>query len=406
MNGGPLLIFFVMSALATNPHFTRKMHSLEEFLNVAPDKSEIRWAIRMFLFGIDLNPDERSESVNRKLEYIKSLEFKGIDDGFLDPCEAMKFLLRDEISKSQIQNAGKIPVEYWLTSKPKFRDLVSVENYVFFVDSNGCKEYAVKVKDFVKNEVLPDSPIMIGVDHSSTGGALYALSQEFGPENLSVIVLDSHFDAILPTIRCNLVQYDLETNPDSKFGHSDPFIKNRSNSFNYDSFLFFLTKDRIILPENLVVFGVSDYPPPRARSIKDERVKDFLDAYFGLERQGVGIVTKKEINKRGIAASINPIFEKIKTPYVYVSLDIDVGATSALIGCRHLDVKGLSRKQILAIGRALNRTFSRKNIRLVGFDVMETDVYKAGQKKRNGKRDRTYEIESEFIRLLLDLLKT
>jgi len=45
-----------------------------------------------------------------------------------------------------------------------------------------------------------------------SGGAMEAVADECGGENLRLVVFDSHFDFIPPSIRCGLIQYDVETN--------------------------------------------------------------------------------------------------------------------------------------------------------------------------------------------------
>jgi len=352
-------------------------------------------------FGIDFDPDEREASVRKKIRYIHSSSLQG-DRGYSDPYDAITSQLEcNDSTRRCIQKLGKIPVEHWLTSKPKIADLVSVENYVFFIDSDGCREYATKVRDFVDDKILPDMPVMIGVDHSSSSGSIEALSKEIGAENLSWIILDSHFDAILTEVRCGLVQYDLETNPESVFKRGDPYIWGRPNSLNADSFVDYLVKNRNVYPENLFVIGVSDHPPRVAQGIKDERVQRFVDSYLDFQKKGSSIVTKESINSKGVNSSIAPALIRIKTPYVYVSLDIDVGAVSAHNGSRYLDVKGLNEEQILLLARLLKQNLNQRGKKLAGLDIMETDVHGAGRVSIDGKKDRTYEIEMEFLRVLL-----
>ena len=48
---------------------------------------------------------------------------------------------------------------------------------------------------------FPVMPVMLGVDHSATGGVVSALSEKLGPENMSVVVLDQHFDGFPVSLR-------------------------------------------------------------------------------------------------------------------------------------------------------------------------------------------------------------
>jgi len=117
--------------------------------------------------------------------------------------------------------------------------MLTVENFVSFVDSNGYLEYADQLMGLVGSR-FPETPVIFGVDHSLTGGAVRAAAGEYGGENLRLVVFDSHFGFIIPSIRCGLIQYDLETNKETKFTADDPFIFNRPDSYNADSFLHFI----------------------------------------------------------------------------------------------------------------------------------------------------------------------
>ena len=51
----------------------------------------------------------------------------------------------------------------------------------------------------LKDKVLPDVPLMIGVDHSGTGGCIEALAEKYGKGNLSVVMCSERSHQ---TIRC------------------------------------------------------------------------------------------------------------------------------------------------------------------------------------------------------------
>jgi arginase family enzyme len=247
--------------------------------------------------------------------------------------------------------------------------------------------------------------MMIGVDHSSTGGSVEALSHEFGSEDLSLIILDSHFDAILPRIRCELAQYDLETNNQTRFRRFDPFLFGRPESYNADSFIYYLVDSGLILPENLIVLGVSDHPPAKAFEISDERVKNFIDSYLAFEKKGSKIVPKHAVNSKGVEKSIVPILNDLQTRYVYISVDIDIGANSAHTGSRYLNVHGITETQIYLIAVVLRKILAKKGIAIAGFDIMETDVHRAGKRLAGSPADKTYQIEAEFTSRLFPALQ-
>lgn len=341
------------------------------------------------VFGLNLDPDERDESIFNKLSST------GMD--VKDPYEIVSEKLKDT-NEIKFTKIGKVQVEPWLVPNPKKEDLfmVDVDNLVAFIDSDGCREYASKVKDFVKENIFPDIPLMIGVDHSGTGGCIEALAEKYGKANLSVVMLDSHFDGIIPTQRLKLIQHDIEFNPNTKFSKDDPYLYNRVDSFNADSFLFFLLKEKKILPKNLFVLGVSDYPPNAAKDARDPRIREYYEFYRKFEDDGVTILPKNKL-KANFVMALKKVFEKIKTPYVYVSVDIDIGSRQALTGARFLDYLGLEESEIYRILDGLNKYAKEKKIEIVGADVMEIDQSKAGQKF--GKNyDKTYDISLEVIK--------
>jgi arginase family enzyme len=341
------------------------------------------------VFGLNLDPDERDESI------VNKLSSTGMDTK--DPYEIVSEKLKDS-NEIKFTKIGKVQVEPWLIPNPKKEDLfmVDVDNLVAFIDSDGCREYASKVKEFVKEKVFPDIPLMIGVDHSGTGGCIEALAEKYGKANISVVMLDSHFDGIIPTQRLKLIQHDIEFNPNTKFSKDDPYLYNRVDSFNADSFLYFLLKEKKILPKNLFVLGVSDYPPNAAKDARDPRIREYYEFYRKFEDDGVTILPKNKL-KANFEMALKKIFEKIKTPYVYVSVDIDIGSRQALTGARFLDYLGLEESEIYRILDGLNRYAKEKKIEIVGADVMEIDQSKAGQ--RFGKNyDKTYDISLEVIK--------
>ena len=341
------------------------------------------------VFGLNLDPDERYESISNKISNVNS--------NIKDPYEIVSDKLKDSNEIRYIK-VGKVQVEPWLIPTPKKEDLfmVDVDNLVAFIDADGCREYAQNVKDFVKEKIFPDVPLMIGVDHSGTGGCIEAIAEKYGKANVSVVMLDSHFDGIIPTQRLKLIQHDIEFNPNTKFSEDDPYLYNRVDSFNADSFLYFLLKEKKILPKNLFVLGVSDYPPKAAKDANDSRIREYYEFYRKFEEDGVTILPKNKL-KANFEMVLKKVFENIKTPYVYVSVDIDIGSRQALTGARFLDYLGLEESDIYRILDGLNKYAKEKQIEIVGADVMEIDQSKAGQKI--GKNyDKTYDITLEVIK--------
>lgn len=333
------------------------------------------------LFNGLLDPDERESKIRQKIEGIMN-RYSGVQ--FKDPlCGVLSHL-----GKAVKPNC--VEVEEWLlpAPPPQMQFMLTVENFVTFIDSNGCLEYSNEIERLVEKS-LPDTPIMIGVDHSLTGGAIRAICREYGGENVRLVLFDSHFDFILPRIRCGLIQYDIETNPESKFSKGDPYISGRPDSYNADSFLYYLLED--LPPENVYVIGVSDYPPKIAETINDDRVKNYVQFYKGIEEKGVHVV-KREAIESGIS-EIKGELASATLPYTYVSIDIDVCSNTSLKGARFLDYNGLDHHDLYSMCSALANSRSK----VVGLDIMEFDIYSAGATFA-GKKDRTYQIAAEALR--------
>ncbi|MHC1586686.1 MAG: arginase family protein [Candidatus Hecatellaceae archaeon] len=341
-----------------------------------------------------LDVEERESRIVEKRNYMLS-GYRGIP--YRSPYDGVMAELKPKI-KIPHREHREFEVEPWLhpTPDPAYLDMVTLENFIVFIDADGCREYADKLTKLVSEQVLPGVPVLLGVDHSLSGGVVKALSRERGGENLTLLVLDSHFDVVTPTVRCGLIQYDLETNPETVFSPFDPFIRARPDSYNADSYLYYLVREHVIPPENLIVVGVSDEPPEHFRRVEDPRVKRFIEHYYSLVEEGATLITKKDVKTKFV--KVRETLENVKTPYLYVSVDIDVGANSALHGARFLNCQGLSLGEINNIVHEVLRLLGR--VKLLGLDLLETDVYRAGTVVQ-GRKDRTYEIEAELAARIL-----
>lgn len=343
------------------------------------------------IISCPIDPDEREPVIDFKiknaLQGYPNLRFK-------DPYDAIAFNLAQERIEL---NPIRVEVEPWLlpAPDPSYIDLLTVENVVAFIDSNGCLEYANVVCEML-NERNAELVSLIGVDHSITGGVVKFLSEKYGAENIALVVLDSHFDAIIPSIRCGVIQYDLETNPDTPFDPRDPYIMWRPESYNADSFLNFVIEEKLIEPQNLIVAGVSDYPSPKAFEIEDIRIKKYLQHYLSFEKRGVNIIPKEKLK---IQKTLKKAIKELDAKYIYISLDIDVGSNNALIGARFTDYNGISEEEIYRTIHEIVKLAKSNEIRFLGFDLMETDVFKA-------THDRTYDIEANIFKILIRNLST
>jgi arginase family enzyme len=345
---------------------------------------------KIVFFGCPLDCDEKYDSIQEKLHMLKTAQ------GFDDPLEGVMEHLDCDIPGDLWENLGSLPVPSWLSPKPKSRDhsKITTENFISFIDNNDCKKFADNVDGFVTDQILPDIPCLIGIDHSLTGGVYSSLSRHYGKENLSLIIIDSHTDAVPMPALAGAIQYDMDINPSSVHDSSDPFLYNRSDSYNASSFVHKLVQEKIVDPKNLYILGVSDYPEKKFLRIKDPRIKKYTNAYVGLKRMGAKIITKKECKLN--TKKIKGFLEKISTPYVYVSIDMDIGANNALEGVRFRNWKGLNEPQIYKLADIVTRIFS-DSIQLAGMDICEIDTRRAGKANSSG-HDRTYEIAANLIK--------
>jgi len=345
---------------------------------------------KILFFGCSMDCDEKYDSIQDKLHIMQTAE------DFDDPLDGVMAPLCSDLPSDLWDNVGSLPIPTWLGPKPcpEDRPKINSESFISFIDSNGCKKISNEIDQFVTDRVLPDIPCMIGIDHSLTGGVVSALSRYYGSENLSVIIIDSHTDAIPMSALSGAIQYDMETNPSSVHDVNDPFLYNRPDSYNASSFIHSLVTQKIVDPKNLYLIGVSDYPEIKSLRIKDARIRTYTNAFVRLKGIGTKIITKKECKLN--PKKIKGLLKKITTPYVYVSIDMDIGANTALEGVRFRNWKGLDESKIYKIADTVKNIFS-DSIHLAGMDICEIDPRRAGLSYPSGI-DQTYKIAANLIK--------
>lgn len=348
---------------------------------------------KVVFFGCPLDGDERHESIQEKLALI------GAQKGLSDPYEGVMEILRKEVDQKLFSERGSIDIPTWLHPIPSPRDKekINTESFVSFIDEGGFEVYSQKVGDFVDQHIFPDIPCMIAVDHSLTGGIFKKLKELYAQEEMSLIVLDSHTDAIPISILSGIIQYDLDTNPETVYDRNDPYLYHRKDSYNASSFLYHLLEDEVLKPENLFIIGVSDFPPRHAFRIKDPRVENYVGIFTGLRRKGVTILKKEDFLLS--PSKLKNILKSIKNPYVYISIDLDIGAKNGIEGVRFVERQGLNERQIYQILEYL-KDFLLKRVQLVGMDLTEINPRIAGRDHLTGI-DQTYQIAGNLIKKLL-----
>ena len=339
-----------------------------------------------------MDPDERDESLREKTCLSTSDRLSG------DPYSAVMQYVHNEIGGYLWDERGSIEVPPWLSPVPPVslqRDAL-LENIVRFIDGDGCLDFAQSVSKFVEECILPQIPCMIAVDHSLTGGAFASLVGFYKPDDISLIIVDSHVDSLPTSAMSEAIQYDMATNPNSVYDPADPFLRNRPDSYNASSFIYYLLEEGLIDPRNLYLVGVSDYPPKKAFRIKDGRIKHYLDCYSSLKRNGVKILTKKDLSLS--PATLTNLIGRVKTPYVYISIDMDIGARNALNGVRFRNYQGINENQIYRIAMSL-REMIDQGVRLAGMDLMEFNPRRANSGNMPSD-DRTYLIAFNLIKII------
>jgi arginase family enzyme len=342
-------------------------------------------------FGCSLDALDAPEKVAMKHAYLSALS-RGIIDGELarDPYDLLVGRLSDVAGVTAL---GRLEIDTWLEPRPAPGDieLVREQLYQEFLDSGGAREAADRVREFVSTRVLPSRPLMIGVDHSLTGGVLEALSDEFGVDGLAVVILDSHFDAVPTSIRRNAATSSAEA---GGIG-----LDTLPESYNCGTWLASLLENNTLLPENLVVMGPSDHPGYRGEPGEDEGISAYRESYLSFEERGVKVIPKRSLRETGFEGAVKEAFEGVGNKPVYISLDADLGAGCEVGAVRFLDTLGLSAEEILELAGALYRRLKENGSDLAGLDVMEIDVHLADLP---GSEDKTVETCTAVVRTLLE----
>lgn len=295
----------------------------------------MEYAIKVF--GVPFDPVNSPERLNLKTAYISRFAYAPyVFERFRDSYD----VIRTNLSvASQILDdkvwLGKMPVDSWLTPRPQLKDLpkLRISECTSFLATNGCWDYALKVADFVSERVFPCKAVMIGVDHSLTGGLLLALAKKYGDVN--VIVLDAHFDVM----KLNTLAYEHLQEP--AFYHCGNFLAH-------------MLENKIIRPDNLWVLGVQE-----AALAQNEAQK-----WIG---RGVHVLCKEDIISEAMSIDLNGP--------TYVSIDMDVGSLSSVFSARFMNCYGLSFEEFLRLLSRVAMSIKEANVPFVGLDIMEIDIH-------------------------------
>jgi len=285
---------------------------------------------------------------------------------------------------------GECPVEPWLLPVPPTDDvpLQQVASHAAFMDTGGCAEHRGALELFIGKHWGGGLPVLLGVDHSATGALFSLLVRRHGAGEVGLVVLDRHSDFISMCHRYQMVQASRRGGGGwAVSGLYDPFASPRPDAYNRGNFLAHIIDEGLLVPEHLAVLGVCDRPAPGYRT-DDPLVVAPLEAYRSLERRSC-IVAREDFARLGPVKAVATLGKRDLPPKVHVSVDLDVGAVTALRGVRdtYPPDNGLSAVELLRAAAALGHLLRRK---------VEVDVLRAAT-----PGDRTYELGAEVARRLL-----
>jgi arginase family enzyme len=336
------------------------------------------------LFGAALDPADDPWGLRLKQAWMTAdpVALDGLA-ACRDPYDAVTGTLAGLLRERRIKPAGKVPLPAWLSPRPDPAVLprVTAANMTVFFDSGELLEITRQIQFFVNDKILPAIPVMLGVDHSATAGVLAALSEKHGAENLGVLVLDQHFDALPLSVR--LAGLEPGAIP---VGFSD--------SFCCGSFWAWLIDGGMVLPRNLAFIGVADYP-----AAGDPRREAYRRAYLDFESRGCRFFSLDRF-RGDYRADLARFIEATAASEVYVSLDLDVASYAGSRAARYMDRPGLSGETVLATARAIAAAASRGRFHICGLDVMEFNMHFLGIETPDGVRDTTLDMVGGFLAAL------
>jgi arginase family enzyme len=346
------------------------------------------------LFGVALDPSDDPWSLELKRAWMANRgEARENDASVTDPYDAVTGELKEILDRKNIRLAGKFPVPSWLRPKPAPEDypLVTVQNIGDFYDSGGLLKLIKQLQGFLEKSVFPAMPLMLGIDHSSTMGVISALAKKYGPENLSVIVLDQHFDAVPLSVRLAETENSAAGSPVGVPLGLSRVLAECPDHCCCGNFWAYLMAEGKVRPENLSFIGVADYPE------KSSGDSPFQKTYLDFEKKGCRFFPLSQFDKPFARSLRKFIHDGIKTPLIYVSLDLDVGSYNFTWAARYMDQPGISRNILLEIASQIRDACRKKNAALVGLDIMEFNMHFLGLETDDGAQDVTIPLVGDFI---------
>lgn len=342
-----------------------------------PARDSTEASLEFAAFGCALDALDSPERVAMKLAYLGAVE-TGLVTGDV-PLDPYDLIIETLTLTGRVRAAGKVQVPSWLTPRPRLEDgpLIDPASYRDFAEAGGLERVSSEVAAFTKERVLPDRPILISADHSTTGGVLDAVRES---RDLALIILDAHLDAI-----------SAETRRLAAGSGGDPLL----DAYDCGTWLMKVIERGVISPDRLVVLGVSDHPGGAPKEDEPRGMAAYREAYLAIEREGASIVTKGRLRDEG-APALEAALKPLEGLDYYVSIDADVAAGPSVKAVRFMDTIGLEPGELLDCASAISRVLGTQ--RLSGMDISEVDVHLADIP---GGDDRTIEV---MARAALELI--
>ena len=345
-------------------------------------------------FGASVDASDDTHTLQLKHAAMDA-QANGIPIAFSDPYDAIVH----ELTRLDgvVEAGGRFDVPSWLhpIPRPSDRPKITKDAMAGHVANRGMLALCNQVKDFIHEAILPATPLMIGVDHSITGGVIAALSEKLGPENLSVIICDQHFDGLPLSLRLDprfapsgLIDDDM----------SRPGVQEASDDeYCCGNFIKHLADSGTILFSNLFLIGVADYPGDQCPLAWLR----FKENYLDYEKRGCHFFPQTAFGGDYFQRLKHFIDDQITTPYVYVSLDMDVGAYRCVHAARYMDTMGIDKKALMDVARIIAEGCRDGKYCLAGMDAVEFNVHFLGLEYAPGKRDETLSVALDFFNMLL-----
>jgi len=321
-------------------------------------------------FGCALDVLDAPDKLALKLAYLDALrEGRVPDDIARDPYDLLEAALE---GTPALVTVGKLELEAWMTPRPALTAAaeVVVPLYREFLDTGGCAIVSARVREFVRDRVLPLTPFMIGVDHSLTGGVLDAICGP-DPAEMALVVLDSHFDAIPSEVRRAAAA---EAGGTAEPGNEEP----EPESYNCGTWIAGVISRGLVAPSNIVVIGPSDRPGDTGGvEAEGEAMAAFRQTYAAFEKDGVRVIEKQRVREAGALEAARETVKGLDARSIYISVDADIGAGEQVKAVRFLDTIGLEPEEVVRLCGSLAGEAASRGLGLAGFDVMEIDVHLA-----------------------------